>query len=123
MGENGEETGCRDGERVELNFDRNGVADDGGGEVGRKDEAEHRAEGKRDCFVAKAARNDKMKKRGSEEALRFRIVAAGRRTSLGFFALAVGARNSRRERPADALCEVQGDEEQRSMARAVRPVR
>jgi hypothetical protein len=34
---------------IELHFHRNGVADDGGGEVGREDEAKHIARGRRSC--------------------------------------------------------------------------
>lgn len=41
VGEDGEESGRGDGGGVELHLDRDGVADDGGGEVGREDEAEH----------------------------------------------------------------------------------
>lgn len=41
VSENGEQPGSRVGGRIELNFHRNGVAEDGGGEVGREDEAKH----------------------------------------------------------------------------------
>jgi hypothetical protein len=41
MGKNGEQAGSGVGGRIELNPYRNGVAQDGGGEVGRKNEAKH----------------------------------------------------------------------------------
>jgi hypothetical protein len=41
VGEDGEEPGRGDGGGVELDLHRNGVADDGGGEVGGENEAEH----------------------------------------------------------------------------------
>jgi hypothetical protein len=41
MGKNGEQAGSGVGGRIELNLYRNGVAQDGGGEVGRKNEAKH----------------------------------------------------------------------------------
>lgn len=43
VGENGEEAGRGRDVRIELHFHRDGVADDGGGEVGRENEAEHTA--------------------------------------------------------------------------------
>ena len=60
VSENREKSGCGDGGGVELDLDRNRVAQDGGGEVGREDEAEHRAEEKMDCFGAGGPRNDKI---------------------------------------------------------------
>ena len=41
MGKNGEQAGSGVGGRIELNLYRNGVAKDGGGEVGRENEAKH----------------------------------------------------------------------------------
>jgi hypothetical protein len=41
VGEDREESGGGGGGGVELDLDRDGVADDGGGEVGREDEAKH----------------------------------------------------------------------------------
>ena len=41
VGENWEKAGRGDGGGVELDFDRNRVAQDGGGEVGREDETKH----------------------------------------------------------------------------------
>ena len=49
VGEDGEEAGGGRGVQIELNFYRNGVADDGGGEVGREDEAKHVARGRQSC--------------------------------------------------------------------------
>ena len=46
VGEDGEKPGRGDGGGVELDLDRNRVAQGGGGEVGREDEAKHIAGGR-----------------------------------------------------------------------------
>lgn len=43
VGEDGKQAGGGRNVLIELHFHRDGVADDGGGEVGREDEAEHTA--------------------------------------------------------------------------------
>ncbi len=60
VGEDGEEARGGRNVGIKLHFHRDGVADDGGGEVGWEDEAKHTAEEEMDCFVAGAPRNDKM---------------------------------------------------------------
>lgn len=49
MREDREKAGCGGDVGIKLHLYRDGVADDGGGEVGWKDEAKHIASGRRSC--------------------------------------------------------------------------